>query len=244
VPEPLPTPPSAAGDLNWVAVLEHHARRHPDQPLARCGDRTVTYGEMVGWSSRMAAGLAESGVQAGDVVGLLSYNSVEFLATIFAANSLGAVAMPVNWRLAAPELRYLLEHSGARAFVCDGELIELGEAASDGLAQPLARIVVPSAPTTTAPDGWEPFDALAAAQPLTERVRAGADDVHRLMYTSGTTGRPKGVMITHANLAWKNVAHVTEFGFTAADVGLACGPLYHVGALDLVTTSMIAVGAT
>jgi acyl-CoA synthetase (AMP-forming)/AMP-acid ligase II len=64
------------------------------------------------------------------------------------------------------------------------------------------------------------------------------------MYTSGTTGRPKGVMITHANLAWKNYAHITELGFTDADVGLACGPLYHVGALDLITTSMIAVGAT
>ena len=64
------------------------------------------------------------------------------------------------------------------------------------------------------------------------------------MYTSGTTGRPKGVMITHANLAWKNLAHIIEFGFTSADLGLACGPLYHVGALDLTTTSLIAAGAT
>ena len=64
------------------------------------------------------------------------------------------------------------------------------------------------------------------------------------MYTSGTTGRPKGVMLTHANLAWKNLAHIVEFGFTSDDLGLACGPLYHVGALDLTTTSLIAAGAT
>ncbi len=65
------------------------------------------------------------------------------------------------------------------------------------------------------------------------------------MYTSGTTGRPKGVMLTHANLAWKNLAHIVEFGFTERRTsGLACGPLYHVGALDLTTTSLIAAGAT
>jgi acyl-CoA synthetase (AMP-forming)/AMP-acid ligase II len=64
------------------------------------------------------------------------------------------------------------------------------------------------------------------------------------MYTSGTTGRPKGVMITHGNLAWKNLAQLVEFGFTADDLGLACGPLYHVGALDLTATSLIAAGAS
>jgi acyl-CoA synthetase (AMP-forming)/AMP-acid ligase II len=232
----------ASGDLSWVGVLEHHAARTPDHPLAVDGDRTVTYGEMADWSLRLAGGLAERGVAAGDVVGLLSYNRVEFLATIFAANALGAAAMPVNWRLAAPELRYLLEHSQARAFVCDADLLDLATAAAaDGLE--LARICVPTADQPSHP-GWDAFADLGAGAPLADRAAAGADDVHRLMYTSGTTGRPKGVMITYANLAWKNFAHVTELGFTAADVGLACGPLYHVGALDLVTTSMIAVGAT
>lgn len=257
MPEPVPPSsspsPPASGDLNWVSVLEHHALRRPDHPIAVCGEQTVTFAEMVDRSAEVAAGLTERGVTAGDVVGLLSYNSAEFLVTIFAANTLGAVAMPVNWRLAAPELRYLLEHSGARAFVCDGELIELGRAACEGLTQPLARIVVdpPAGPgidgasaAAPVPDGWDRFDDLTLPGERAPRAPALGHDLHRLMYTSGTTGRPKGVMITHANLAWKNAAHVTEFGFTGADIGLACGPMYHVGALDLVTTSMIAVGAT
>ncbi|HEX5095977.1 MAG TPA: long-chain fatty acid--CoA ligase, partial [Acidimicrobiia bacterium] len=176
---------------------------------------------------------------AGDVVGLLSYNSIDFLTTIFAANHLGAIAMPVNWRLAAPEVQFILEHSQARAFVCDGELLDLGNEATKDASSDLVRVSIgPRA------DVWTDFEELAASEARVARIAVAGDDIHRLMYTSGTTGRPKGVMITHANLAWKNFAHVTEFGFTSADIGLACGPLYHVGALDLVTTTMIAVGAT
>ena len=76
-------------------------------------------------SRALAAGLADRGVGRGDVVGLLSYNCPEFLETVFAANYLGAVAMPINWRLAAPEVRYILEHSRARALVCDEALVGL-----------------------------------------------------------------------------------------------------------------------
>ena len=187
-------------------------------------------------SAAFAGGLADRGVGRGDVVGLLSYNCPEFLETVFAANYLGAIAMPINWRLAAAEVRYILEHSEARALVCDEALIECANDATKGMEDTLARVCLSSA------EGWASLRDVRTSAPAYAPV--AADDVHRLMYTSGTTGRPKGVMLTHANLAWKNMAHVIEFGFTGADLGLACGPLYHVGALDLTTTSLIAAGAT
>ncbi|HTD49492.1 MAG TPA: long-chain fatty acid--CoA ligase [Acidimicrobiia bacterium] len=235
-----PHTPPMHPDMSWFGVLEHHARRTPNRPLAVFGDDVVTYQAMVEWAAALAGGLHQRGVGVGDVVGLLSYNNLEFLATIFAANHVGATAMPINWRLAAAELRFILEHSQARALVCDDALIELANEATNDLSDDLVRVVVSSRRIA----GWEPFTDLRADPPLPPRASVEGADIHRLMYTSGTTGRPKGVMITHANLAWKNYAHVTEFGFTADDVGLACGPLYHVGALDLITTSMIAVGAT
>jgi acyl-CoA synthetase (AMP-forming)/AMP-acid ligase II len=211
-------------DLNWFGVLAHHATRAPDQPLARFGSETVTYGEMAARAAAFAGGLQDRGVGRGDVVALLSYNCIEFVETIFAANYLGAIAMPSNWRLAGPEVGYILEHSSARVLVVDPSLVELARDAKIVQIQTdeVARV------RTTAPPAAE----------------VAPDDVHRLMYTSGTTGRPKGVMLTHANLAWKNLAHIVEFGFTNEDLGLACGPLYHVGALDLTTTSLIAAGAT
>jgi len=228
-------------DMNWFGVLAHHATRTPDKAMTVFGPETITYGEMATRAAALAAGLYDRGVRAGQVVGLLSHNCPEFLETIFAANYLGAIAMPINWRLAAPEVRYILDHSETRALVCDDALVELATKATEGVEADIVRACV----APPAPPGWLSLAELrAGACGATPRAAAAGDDVHRLMYTSGTTGRPKGVMITHANLAWKNVAHIVEFGFTSGDLGLACGPLYHVGALDLTATSLIAAGAT
>ncbi len=234
--------PGLQADLNWFSVLEHHAIRTPEKAFAVFDGETTTYRQLAQNATALAAGLRERGVGPGDVVGLLSYNCPEFLEAVFAANYLGAIAMPINWRLAAPEVRYILEHSQARALVCDESLVGLGSEATRGMEDAPARVCV----SKPAPQGWTALADVRATSGLSvaERPRVLADDVHRLMYTSGTTGRPKGVMLTHANLAWKNLAHLVEFGFTSADLGLACGPLYHVGALDLTTTSLIAAGAT
>jgi fatty-acyl-CoA synthase len=230
----------ASGDVNWCNVLAHHARRAPDKAITVFEGRAMSYREMDERVGATAAGLADYGVGSGDVVAILSYNCPEFLEVLFAANLLGAIAMPINWRLAAPEVRYILEHSGARALVCDASLLPLADEAAAGLQETLVRVSI--SPVDEA--GWTFLGDLRAGSTEAERVAAADGDVHRLMYTSGTTGRPKGVMLTHANLAWKNLAHIVEFGFTSADLGLACGPLYHVGALDLTTTSLIAAGAT
>jgi fatty-acyl-CoA synthase len=225
-------------DMSWLGVLEHHAGRAPKKPLAVFGDDVITYEGMVHQSAALAAGLHARGIGEGDVVGLLSYNNVEFLTTIFGVNYLGAIVMPLNWRLAAAELCFILEHSEARALLCDEPLVELANEATKDVHD-LVRVSI----SATKLAGWERYSDLCAATVPSARAHADGDDIHRLMYTSGTTGRPKGVMITYANLAWKNFAHITEFEFTSTDVGLACGPLYHVGALDLTTTSLIAAGA-
>jgi len=227
-------------DVNWYGVLAHHATATPDKPIAIFESKPVTYGEMAARATSLAAGMHERGISSGDVVALLSYNSTEFLEAIFAANYLGAIIMPINWRLAAPEVRYLLEHSEARALVCDEALVPLADNATNELESVVLRACV----STRAADGWIGLADLRSASAAPPPVRTAGDDIHRLMYTSGTTGRPKGVMLTHANLAWKNLTHIVQFGFTSTDLGLACGPLYHVGALDLTTTSLVAAGAT
>ena len=147
-------------DMSWFGVLEHHARRTPHQPIAIFGDETVTYGEMATRAAALAGGLHERGVGAGDVVGLLSYNCTEFLETIFAANYLGAIAMPINWRLAAPELRYILDHS-ERARLGVRRIARRSRRRSD--EGDGARTRPRSASRRRAPDGWTPLADLRAA---------------------------------------------------------------------------------
>ena len=177
-------------DLSWCAVLAHHATRTPDQAITVFEGETTTYGEMAERAAALAGGPRRARRRAAATSSaLLSYNCPEMLETIFAANHLGAIAMPINWRLAAPEVRYILEHSGARALVCDDDARRRSPTRRPRASRPrsLRACVAPAAP-----DGWTPLADLRTRDAGRRRARRRADDVHRLMYTSGTTGRPEG----------------------------------------------------
>ena len=227
-------------DMSWVGVLEHHAVRTPDKPLAIFGDETVTYGEMADarGGARGRAARPRRAARRRRRTALVQLHRVprddlrgepprrDRDADQLAARRAGAAVHPRPLGSARARVRRVTRRPRQRGD--HGH----GTRARDGVHR---------AAGTRRVDG-----ARRSPRRLERRGRvpAAGDDVHRLMYTSGTTGRPKGVMLTHANLAWKNLAHIVEFGFTSADLGLACGPLYHVGALDLTTTSLIAAGAT
>ncbi len=233
--------------MNAAGVLHHHADRFPERVAVGFDGEVVTYAGLVERAAVTAGALRGLGVGRGDVVAHLLYNSLDFIDLMVACAQLGAVFMPLNWRLAGLELEYIVNHAGARVLVSEPELEPLvAPVRADLVCERFVRVGAAGAGSpATGADAWEPLDGLrAAATPVRQIARVDRDDLLRLMYTSGTTARPKGVMITHGNLDAKNTAHAVELGFGDSDVGIVGGPLYHVGALDLTTTTLLHVGAT
>ncbi len=225
--------------MNLSSVIAHHADTNPRRPALSMRDREYTYADLYARTERVAGALRDAGAGNGSVVAVLLHNSVEFLELMCASAHAGAIFMPLNWRLAPAELAYICAHAGADVVVSEPEL-------ADQLDDFASQSDVRSWLSLGGADGrWTSLeDAVAAAQPFGAPADVDGDDVHRLMYTSGTTSRPKGVMITYANVYWKCAAQVVELQVSAADRGLIAGPLYHVGALDLTMTNLLYAGAS
>lgn len=215
---------------NFASTLDHHADRRPDKVVLRDDNATRTNRELLERVNALAAALADLGVQEGDIAAMVLPNSVEFIEIIYAVNRLGAIFLPINTRLAPAEWDYILTNSMASVVFAAPEYL----AALDELglsAWPSRRIVVGVGPAS----GWLAYEELVEAQrgARIHPVDIEGESMQRLMYTSGTTSRPKGVCISHDNVVAKNIALIIEFGLTEADVTAVAGPLYHVGALDM-----------
>ncbi|MFI6361422.1 long-chain fatty acid--CoA ligase [Nocardia sp. NPDC050630] len=217
--------------FNFAAVFDRNAQQYAAEIALSEGDRALTYAELRARVHALALALRELGVAPGDIVAVLLYNRTEFVETMLAANHIGAAIMPLNYRLSPAEWQYIIEHSNAGAIVTESEFTTTIDALVPSLPQLRHRVTLDAAPDSS----WLEYDALVGPNigRTTDVVDVEADALQRLMYTSGTTSRPKGVMISHQNLTWKNLAHILEFSLTPADNTLVCGPLYHVGGMDL-----------
>ncbi|MGB3520990.1 MAG: long-chain fatty acid--CoA ligase [Mycobacterium sp.] len=211
---------------SWIS---RRAAATPNLPAITYGESTWTYRDFANRIDQLAAELAAGGMQRGDRVGYAGLNHPDFLVTLFAAARIGASFVPLNWRLTADELGYILSNAQVHTLIADAERATVIDPVR---TQAGLRRVIALAPTP----GWEVLDELLAGRaPLTDPVFAAPDDVAVIMYTSGTTGHPKGAMLSHANLFWNNVNALLTFDTSQNDVSLVCAPLFHIGGLNVTT---------
>ncbi|HYF20224.1 MAG TPA: AMP-binding protein [Ramlibacter sp.] len=227
--------------LTLSDALATHARLQPHRTGARDSSRALTYAHWDERATRLANGLLGLGLRKGDRVALLAYNAVEWLELYVAIARAGLVAVPINFRLLAPEIAYIVDNAEARALVVQEDLRERVE--------PL-RSALPLEPSCyihfggDTPAGWQGYEALiAAAANHPPGVEVGPADPFALMYTSGTTGRPKGAIRNHEGNALLALATALEFGFTRDDSALLVMPMCHANSLYFGLTFMY-LGAT
>lgn len=217
--------------VNLSAFIRFHAMRSPDRLALVYEGQHITYAELYDRIEKMARYLAARGIGKNDIVAVFMKNSAAFLEIAFAASYLGAVFLPINFRLSTEECAFIARHAGAKILLADADFSDV-------------RNVIPDVifldenaqkDSTTLGAASLPPVALAARMP---------DDIFRLMYTSGTTDRPKGVIHTYSNFYWKTMAHIVSLGLSADDRLLVVGPLYHVGGFDLPGVGIWWLGGT
>jgi acyl-CoA synthetase (AMP-forming)/AMP-acid ligase II len=218
----------------WPA---RRAELTPDRVAIEFEGRRVTYRELDERSARFAGALAASGIGPGDRVGALLDNGVEYAEVFLGAARLGAILVPLSTRLAPPELEFMANDSGAAALV-------YGESHAAALAGIRSNLGVKSAWVVGTGDDPSYEEALAAADPAPTPQPCGPDDVLAIFYTSGTTGRPKGAMLTHGNFLWTNLNMVLALDLTHDERSLVVLPMFHVGGWNVNTLAVWWKGGT
>ncbi len=221
---------------NVADVLRRHARETGDQVALVYGDRETDYDTLDRQASAIANGLIAAGIRPSDRVGLIAKNSDDFIALYFGCAKAGAVLVPVNWRLAEPEMAYIINDSGARVLVLGSGYHGMG-LEHRGM-MPAVELVLAIDGKADGTAGLDDFRAWYGRQAdVDPMVRVLATDIAAQLYSSGTTGHPKGVQLSHLSCyeLWPILSsdETKAYGrWTAADVNLICMPLYHVGGLN------------
>ena len=220
--------------------MTRRAELTPSRTALIFEDQQWTYREFNAQVDRCATALADLGVCHGDRVAVLTINVPQFLEVLFACGKLGALFVPLNFRLAGPELSFIVNDAGVHTIVVGPEFIELVDSVRPELC-------VRHFLALQAAEGgeWLDYDDVvsrAAATPSDNEVKP--DEVAIIMYTSGTTGRPKGAMLTHGNVLWNNINAALSFDTLEDDITLVCAPLFHIGGLNVTTLITFLKGGT
>lgn len=237
-------------DNNGVGSWLHRRRQKSGSKAALIsGDRTLGYTELAGRTDRLANALRDRGVAKGDRVAYLGENHPSFVETFFACGLLGAIFVPLNTRLAAPELQFQLQDSGARLLVNAAVLEEVASSAAETTAVTRRFVLAPDGGTEGSAvkpsSAVERYDeVLSAAGAGHPDVAVTLDDGAMILYTSGTTGKPKGALLTHGNITWNCFNTVVDMDLNRNDVALMISPLFHVASLDMGLLPMLLKGAT
>jgi len=226
--------------LTIASILAESAVRHADRTAVVLGDLRLTYAQLWGHTKQYAAVLREKGVGPGDKVAMLLPNTPHFPLTYFGALALGAVAVPVHALLKSEEIAYVLEDSGATLLVCAAPLLGEGAKGAELAGVPVLAVMDGGDATIERIDN-RAFEV----QPIEALVQREPDDTAVILYTSGTTGTPKGAEITHLNVTMNVLASATySFDIGPDDVVLGCLPLFHTFGQTCCMNTAFFVGAS
>jgi fatty-acyl-CoA synthase len=227
-----------APDISLGNWFFQRSRRTPNRRALTFEGKTWTYAQLQDRFDRLAAALRAHGVCRGDRVAFIGYNQPAFFETMFAAARIGAIFVPLNFRLTGPELQYIIGDAGVHTIVADSAHRGLIEGIRTNLPCRTYLSADADAP------GWPSLSAFTTdIAPLPEGEPIGAGEVAIIMYTSGTTGRPKGAMLTHDNIWWNNSMSLLTIDALETDVTLVVAPLFHIGGLNVTTLSAFQKGA-
>jgi len=228
--------PYLARRQNWVNQLQRHAYMQPGATALRFQGDTVTWAGLRDRVAALAAALSRRGVERGDRVMILMLNRTEFVESVLAANMIGAIAVPVNFRLTPPEIAFLIEDCEARVMITESVLALVAAGARDATSV-LDTIVVAGG---AGEEGLLSYQDLVDEPGDPARPADVPDDSPALiMYTSGTTGRPKGAVLTHANLTGQTLTNLFTHGVAADDVGFIGVPFFHIAGIGNLLTGML-----
>ncbi|MFC9994346.1 fatty-acid--CoA ligase FadD5 [Nocardia sp. NPDC127526] len=226
---------------HWVNQVATHAAMRPDQVAFRFQGTDTTWSQLHERSERFADALARRGVGFGDRVLLLALNYVEYIEAVFGINALGAIAVPVNFRLTPPEVAYIVSDSGAKAIVTDTVLQPLA-AAVRAQAPELATCVVINGQSGDGVIGYADF--LAEPGEPHAPLDIPEDTPCLIMYTSGTTGSPKGAVLSYANMNAQALTCIRAMEITPESVAFCTSPLFHIAGLGSLTPYFVLGGKT